>query len=305
MTAAPEATEPAPPLRAGEVLTLSFSDANAQLCGQARVRLGEADEPASALVAVFAGDQPIALARAGVPAAHPAPDGLQVGPLALTAPGPGGDGWTVRFAGDERGEGALDLLLEPQGPPLRLAAADHPGTPSAAVPTRDLEQPCTVSGALTVSGRATRLDGRGQVARLATGATGANGALTRELAGWLEDGAVIAVRATRPAGGVHHEHEQVLALLAEPGSEHVGAVHEARLTTAYDESGALRRAGVELWEREDSDYPRRAAGEVVCAATLDAEAGNSAVESGRWDVAFLQWRMDGRRGIGPYSLLRR
>ena len=75
-------------------------------------------------------------------------------------------------------------------------------------------------------------------------------------------------------------------------------VDEPRLSTTYDEDGRQVRAGLELWVGEEDDYPRRAAGEVLCGSTLD-------LGDLRLDCAFLRWRMGGRSGVGRYDLLRR
>ena len=69
-------------------------------------------------------------------------------------------------------------------------------------------------------------------------------------------------------------------------------VDEPRLSTTYDEEGRQRRAGLELWVGEEDDYPRRAAGEVLCGSTLDLGAL-------RLDCAFLRWRMGGPLGHRP------
>ncbi len=56
---------------------------------------------------------------------------------------------------------------------------------------------------------------------------------------------------------------------------------------------------MELWESDDErTYPHRAAGEAVCGTTLD-------LGRLRLECAFFHWRMDGRRGVGRYDVLRR
>ena len=127
-------------------------------------------------------------------------------------------------------------------------------------------------------------------------------ALVRELDAWMEDDGAIAVHAERPAAAAGHDREHVTALLVEGEPPQPQRPDESRLSTAYDAEGRQRRAGLELWPREDSDYPRRVAGEAVCGATVLTGA-----ESGRWrwDCVFMEWHMEGRRGTGPYSLLRR
>jgi len=71
---------------------------------------------------------------------------------------------------------------------------------------------------------------------------------------------------------------------------------DARLSTTYDAQGRHRRAGLELYEDADG-YPRRGAGDVVCATSLD-------LGRQRLDCSFFRWRLDGRDGLGRYDVLR-
>ena len=112
----------------------------------------------------------------------------------------------------------------------------------------------------------------------------------------LDDGSGLALTAVRPDGVPGHEPEATwAALLGAAGSLRVD---EPRLSTTYDEDGRQRRAGLELWVGEDDDYPRRAAGDVVCGSTLD-------LGQLRLDCAFFAWQVDGREGVGRYDVLRR
>jgi hypothetical protein len=122
--------------------------------------------------------------------------------------------------------------------------------------------------------------------------------LARSLGAWLDDDLAIALTAVRPSGAGEHDAEAIEAVLLEgrpPLGDHV---EEARLSTVYDEHGRHRRAGLELWPREDSDFPRRAAGELVCGTSLD-------LGRLRLDSAFFRWHMDGRTGAGRYDIVRR
>ena len=73
---------------------------------------------------------------------------------------------------------------------------------------------------------------------------------------------------------------------------------EPRLSTTYDPEGHQRRAGLELWLDEESELPRRAAGEALCGTSLEVGAL-------QLDCAFFAWTMEGRAGVGPYEVLRR
>jgi hypothetical protein len=123
---------------------------------------------------------------------------------------------------------------------------------------------------------------------------------TRSIAVWLDQNTAIAMSAVRPADAESHGDEAVSAVLVEPVEDRVLAHYLAdpRLSTTYDSHGRQRRASLELWESEDSDYPRRVAGEVVCGTSL--ELGRL-----RLECAFFEWHMEGRTGIGRYDVLRR
>jgi hypothetical protein len=74
-------------------------------------------------------------------------------------------------------------------------------------------------------------------------------------------------------------------------------IDDPRLSTAYDGAGHQRRAGLELWETDESDYPLRVAGEAVGAGELELDGG------GRLRCAFFVWRHAGSVGGGRYDIL--
>ena len=121
------------------------------------------------------------------------------------------------------------------------------------------EQPVRVRGAATVAGRRLEVDALGQRGH----SWGAPTILERS------------------------------ATSGEPAAVRVG---DPRLSTTYDAGGHTRSAGLELWV--DDDYPRRAAGEVVCGTSLN-------LGRLRLDCAFFRWRMEGRTGVGRYDVLRK
>ena len=86
------------------------------------------------------------------------------------------------------------------------------------------------------------------------------------------------------------------AALWEPGAV-LAVEHRPRLSTTYDAAGHTRRAGLELWA-PGADWPRRAAGEVLCGSSLD-------LGSLRLDCSFFRWHLDGQSGVGRYDIVRR
>jgi hypothetical protein len=121
----------------------------------------------------------------------------------------------------------------------------------------------------------------------------------RNVSAWLEDGRSLLLSAIRPDGAKGHEADAVTAYFVDPeaGSEPV-PLDEARLSTTYDGDGRQRRAGVELYETEDTEIPRRGAGVLLCGTTLD-------LGDLRLDTAFFGWGISGAQGVGRYDLLRR
>lgn len=256
------------------------------MCGQIRVE-GPRDGHASALIALFARDQTIAL-EAIASALDSDGAGLALGALRIDA---GADGaLTARYSGD--GDGAFALTHEPAGARVNLDSAGF-------------DQPCRVRGEVVSGSHAVEIDGLGQIGRGVAGEAAGRGGLERDLAAWLSGGELVTLRATRAPGAGEHDSESVAAIVADPDAGETISVDETRLSTTYDAEGRLRRSGIELWPSEDSDYPRRLAGEALCGATITATGGGRGDACLRWDIAFLEWHMEGRQGVGPYSVLRR
>ena len=270
-------------------MTFSFGDPTTGLYGLAR--LGLAAAGASALAVLFSGREPVAaLAHGGIEVAADACfSDLDLPGLHATIEEPLRE-WTVRF---DDGAHGFDLTFEATGPTAEV----EPSEPAArAGGMTGYVQLCHVHGSVRVGGRAVELRGLGQRGHDWGEPDWDRIGSTRTLAAWLDDGTGVAVCSVRPAGAASHEEEATwAALLGAAGSLRVDA---PRLSTTYDEDGRQRRAGLELWVGEDDDYPRRAAGDVVCGSTLD-------LGQLRLDCAFLRWRMDGRSGIGRYDVLRR
>jgi hypothetical protein len=211
--------------------------------------------------------------------------------------------WRVAFA-DEDGAHGFSLELTARSGPAMLDAGD----PAARLGGMEgYEQLVEARGEVTIAGRSRRLRGAGQRGHSWGAPDWERLSLSRSMGAWLEDGTGVTLLALRPGKAQSHADEALHAVLLErePDSEGDGdgmaeptVVADPRLSTTYDSNGRQRHAGLELYVREDDDFARRAAGEVVCGTTLD-------LGTLRLDCAFFRWRMEGRTGVGRYDVLRR
>jgi hypothetical protein len=287
--AADEAVRDAPT----DSVTLAFGDASAQLYGLARLGLSRDDDGSrrgSALALLFSGREPVAaLARGGLQVAADAGwDSLQLDGLSTSVEAPL-ERWTVRFDADDGQGFALDFAA------LGGAAALDAGEPAARLGgMAGYDQPCRVRGTVRVGGREHGFDGLGQRGHSWGDADWDRIELARTVTAWTDAGSA-ALTAIRPAGASDHAQEATWAAVWE--RERVLAVEDPRLSTTYDADGHTRRAGLELWAR-DAEWPRRAAGEVLCGSSLELGAL-------RLDCAFFQWRLEGHAGVGRYDIVRR
>jgi hypothetical protein len=276
---------------ASDAVTVAFGDEGADLYGVAR--LGLADGAASGLAIVFHGGQPVAVsAEGGVEAAGDSWDGIRAAGLEMTVVEPLRS-WRLRYAG---AEASLELELDAVGAVAELEAG-HPVARAGGM--AGYEQPVRVSGRATVGDRAIAVDGLGQRGHSWGAPDWERIGLARTVSAWLGDDLAVSLTAIRPADAEHHEAERVAATIvqrAEGDAPATVAVEDARLSTTYDDDGRQRQAGLELWV--DDEWPRRAAGEVVCGTSLD-------LGRLRLDCAFFRWRMEGRTGVGRYDVLRR
>jgi hypothetical protein len=276
-----------------DAVTFAFADAGSGLCGLARAGLSGADgeRSGSALGLLFADREPVAAQARGAVAVDAGAgfERLELPGLATTVEEPLRR-WTVTFAGDEDG---FALTFDAVGPPATL----DEGEPAAlAGGMTGYEQLCLVHGMVRTGGRAHELRCLGQRGHLWGEPDWTRIETTRTLSAWLDDGTGLALTAVRPSGAADHAAEATWAALL--GGAGTLRVDEPRLSTTYDEAGRQRRAGLELWVGEEDAYPRRASGVLLCGSTLD-------LGQLRLDCAFFGWRMDGRKGIGRYDLLRR
>lgn len=182
-----------------------------------------------------------------------------------------------------RAAGVLDLAFEPLGAPAGFADGTR-------------EWLCRVSGFVDDN----PLECLGHVVLGASGAAPEwrRTSLRREVAAWLDVDLGFAVHARRPARADAHDAEELEAIVLRGDPPEPVRIEDPRLSTAYAERGAPRRAGLELWETEESDHAVRLAGETIGEGELKLPDG-SLLRS-----AFMLWRHDGATGIGRYDLAR-
>jgi hypothetical protein len=122
-------------------------------------------------------------------------------------------------------------------------------------------------------------------------------ALVRGVGAWLSDELAIALRARRPARARNHAAEELSAFVLRGSPPEPQPIADPRLSTAYDSDGRQRRAGLELWETEDSEFAVRLAGEAVGGGEIELPG------SSRLRCAFFVWRHAGHVGAGRYDIL--
>lgn len=152
-------------------------------------------------------------------------------------------------------------------------------------------EPCRVSGSVTFDGERREFD-IGGVRSTALEIDGRDS--LRLFAAWFPAGHEIAALSTRPKGAKGQDRDSlgVIAL-----GEEQPLVIDPRLSTTYDDAGAPRRVGLELWLGDDADgdlSPRRVAG---------ASTGSSVADAGLSAYAF-DCVSRGEPGAGIYLLLR-
>jgi hypothetical protein len=279
-----------------DAVTFAFGDPAAELYGHARIGLGAGG--ASGVAVLFAGTEIVSASTEGaVPLAVGVPDeaapswesvrvaGLRTGveePL---------QAWTLSYEG---GDGAgFQLYFEARSAPAVLA----PETALARTGGMEgYEQLCSVTGSVRHGGRERQVRCLGQRGHIWGAPDWNRLELARTLSAWLGADRAVMLTAARPARARGHDEEAVAGWLVDAGEPH--PINDPRLSTTYDGSLRQQRAGLELWMDEESEYARRASGEVLCGTTL--ELGDL-----RLDTSFFGWRMEGREGVGRYDVMRR
>jgi hypothetical protein len=270
-----------------DAVTVSWGDRRAGLYGLARIGLSA--RGASALAVLFSGREPVAAIAREAPAVEGADwASVEAGGIAMATGAPL-ERWTARFdSADGRHGFAFEVEAASEPAALDEAVARSGGM-------EGYEQLCVLRGTVLVDGASHEVACLGQRGHAWGTPDWSRIALTRSLTVWADGGPGVALSAIRPAGAANHAQEAVWAALL--GPDGVRPIADPRLSTTYDGDGHQRRAGLELWVRDEDDMPERAAGEVLCGSTL--ELGPLAL-----DLAFFAWHFEGREGVGRYDVLR-
>ena len=266
-------------------VTVALGDPGANVYAVARLGIVPGGEPrASALAVLCAGGRPVgAVAQGQLEVQAPEWAALEAAGVRMETLEPLA-GWRVAFTAEGAG---FDVRLSALTGPIELEEAGG---------MQGYDQLCRVQGTAVVGGSERPLDGLGQRTHAWGVADWDRMESVRTVGAWIGEDLAVGLQAVRRAGARGHDADAVSAwMLGEDGPQQLS---EARLSTTYDDAGRQRRAGLELWEREDSEYPHRVAGEVVCGSTFELGAL-------RLDTAFFRFRMEGREGAGRYDLLRR
>ncbi len=288
---------------ATDSVTFGFGDATAQLYGLARLGLSRAADgmrQGSALALLFAGREPVAaLAHGALPVGEDAGwETLALAGVRATVDEPL-ERWNVSFdAADGQG---FALEFSALGDAAELGTAAPAGRLGGMA---GYDQPCRVRGSIRAGGRERPFDGLGQRGHSWGDADWERIELARTVTAWTDSGCA-SLTAIRPAGATDHSEEATWAALWEPDDEQASRnarqcvleVEEGRLSTTYDADGHTRRAGLELWAT-GAEWPRRAAGEVLCGSSLD-------LGSLRLDCSFFRWHLEGHPGVGRYDIVTR
>jgi hypothetical protein len=127
------------------------------------------------------------------------------------------------------------------------------------------------------------MSGQGQIVRRSIGIV-------------FDDGGLLALTSTLPAGAAAHGEEEVAAVLCDPDGAPL-TFEEALLSTEYGEDGVQRRASLELWPDVEDMRPLRGAGTLISSVHVHREGADS-------QIAFFRWSVEGREGLGTYEVAR-
>jgi hypothetical protein len=284
-------TPAAPDAAFRDAVTFAFGDPVAKLYGHARIGLGA--DGASGVAVLFEGTEVLsASTEAAVGAAgeaHSSWESVGVAGLGTSVEEPL-QAWRVSYEGDGAG---FDLRFEARSSPAVLAADSDLARTGG---MEGYEQLCSVTGTVRRGGREQQVRCLGQRGHIWGAPDWKRLGLARTLSAWLGADRAVLLGAARPARARGHGEEAVAGWLVDVGDPQ--PINEPRLSTTYDGDLRQQRAGLELWMEEESEFPRRVSGEVLCGTTL--ELGDV-----RLETAFFGWRMEGREGVGRYDVMRR
>jgi len=176
---------------------------------------------------------------------------------------------------------AFDVALAPLGEPAAFADGSR-------------EWMCRVSG--DVDGAPIDCLGHVVLAGAGSPPDWKRASLLREVSAWFDTDLGFAVHSRRPARANAHEEEALEAVVLRGAPPEPVRIDDPRLSTAYGEGWHQQRAGLELWETEESDHALRLAGQTIGDGELDLPDG------GVLRSAFLLWRHDGLVGTGRYDI---
>jgi hypothetical protein len=274
-----------------DAVTFAFGDPAEKLYGHARIGLGA--DGASGVAVLFAGTELVSASTEGgvgvADEAAPSWQSVEVAGLRTTVEEPL-QAWTVSYEGDGAG---FELRFEARSAPAVLAADSELARTGG---MEGYEQLCSVTGSVRHGGREQQVRCLGQRGHIWGAPDWKRLGLARTLSAWLGGDRAVMLAAARPARARGHGDEAVAGWLVDVGEPQ--PINEPRLSTTYDGDLHQKRAGLELWIDEESEFPRRASGQVLCGTTL--ELGDV-----RLDTAFFGWRMEGREGVGRYDVMRR
>jgi hypothetical protein len=208
--------------------------------------------------------------------------------------------WSEDDDGSWRLEGdgvALTVCAVPApDPPAPVVQDGETAPPVVPAPGRDDPGLCRVKGTVTAGGEVA-VDCAGvRVVVPPAASVKAAPASARIVAGWLDDGASVALVAVRPRNASHQDGDRVTAAVFD--LEQWVAVTDPRLSTAYDGSGMPTRTNLELWVGEgENEFPRRAAGEV------SGPAASVSADGLALQALPLACHSRGREGAGVYALV--
>jgi hypothetical protein len=281
-------TPAAPDAAFRDAVTFAFGEPVAKVYGHARIGLGT--DGASGVAVLFAGTDIVSAAtEGGVAVEGEGWEAVRVAGLRTSVEEPL-QAWTLSY---ERDGAGFDLRFEARSAPAVLAGDSDLARTGG---MEGYEQLCSVTGSVRHDGREQQVRCLGQRGHIWGAPDWKRLGVARTLSAWIGADRAVMLSAARSARARGHGEEAVAGWLVDGGEPR--PIKEPRLSTTYDADLRQQRAGLELWMDEESEYARRASGEVLCGTTID-------LGDVRLDTAFFGWRMEGREGVGRYDVMRR